>query len=94
MVLGDYRETIGNLRDVKDNEDNLTLVFAIDYEIEIPKGAIPYDKIKTHVGDRIGILNAGNNVYRIRKISKNKTKKLKKSDKNERKRCKEKRRKK
>ena len=88
VVLADYKESIGNLRELRKNDDTLTLVFAIDYEVEVPIGAIPFDKIKELVGERVGILNAGNNTYRIRKISK--SNKINKGDKNERNKSKQK----
>lgn len=68
MLLKPYNEIVGTLKEIKNKEDRITLVFNIDKEIELPQSAISKEKLHAFIGGRIGILNCDGN-YKIRKIS-------------------------
>ena len=73
LKIRNHTERIGVLTDIKEiSDEEISLVFSIFEEIEIPKGAIPLDKLKSLIGKRIGVSRVDKNYStRLAKRSKN-----------------------
>jgi len=69
MELKPNFEIVGVLSDVKEDDGQLKLTFAICKDIEIPEHTIPIEKLRNAVGNRIGIFNH-NNRYSLRMAKK------------------------
>ena len=69
MELRPNCEIVGFLSDVREDDGQLKLTFAICKDIEIPEYTIPMEKLRNAVGSRIGILNH-NNHYKLRMAKK------------------------
>jgi hypothetical protein len=68
MRLIPYHEVVGTLSAIKNEKNQVKLVFTICKEIEIPESAIPKDELQAAIGKRVGIFHSGSEGYRIRKV--------------------------
>lgn len=68
MILQNYHELVGRLREVKNENGKLNLTFAIETEVEIADKAISFTELKKYVGKRVGIFHLKDGEYRIRPI--------------------------
>ena len=73
ILLKPGSEIVGRLIGSFDNELTTTLIFSTQIEIEIPKNSLSQHKLKSMIGERIGLINYDEK-YKIRTIQ-NKTKK-------------------
>lgn len=70
MKLEPNHEIVGVISNIHDENNGYTrITFSLLKEIELPKEAIPKEKLKSLIGKRIGLLNLSGD-YRIRKIKK------------------------
>ena len=67
MQLHPYHEVVGVVRDIIDREDQITIIFAMDKEIDLPKSDVPKEITQELIGARIGLCNIGNK-YHFRRI--------------------------
>ncbi len=67
--LGDHHEIVGTLVSVENVGECTKLSFSIRKTYEIPRDAIPVEKLKKAVGSRVGIFNCSNN-YKMRMANK------------------------
>jgi len=65
MILKNYDEVIGFLVSVSKCSDFLSLLLKLEFELRLPKDAIPLDLLKTFVDKKIGIINI-DGTYHIR----------------------------
>ena len=70
MKLENHHEIIGTLSKVKTDEQYMKMEFLIHKAYEIPLGVISTEKLKSVVGKRIGIFNAGDGTFKLRKVKK------------------------
>jgi hypothetical protein len=59
MKLGFYDEIVGTLKEIQEKNDQLHLTFIFKKTIEIPKDALPVEKLNKCIDTRIGILYTG-----------------------------------
>ena len=84
MILKPNHEIISELNNVKDEDGQLTLIFGMNMEIELPQSAFDLTELKKYVGGKVGIMNVDGQIYRIRRIHSSYKNKLNKGEKNER----------
>jgi hypothetical protein len=70
VFLRPYEEISGKLLEVFQEGDNIICVFYHKDLIEIPKEAFDIHQLKKLTGETAGILNAGEEGYRLRRIVK------------------------
>ena len=68
VILQPYQEIVGRLHNIVEDGDRIICLFNFFDVIEIPKEALIVDDLKPFKGSRIGIINLGNEGYRVRKI--------------------------
>ena len=68
MKLQNCHEIVGLLRDVKNENGTLKLMFAIETEVEITDKAFSFTELKKHVGTRVGVFHLKGGKYRIRTV--------------------------
>ena len=59
MKLGYFEEIVGTLKEIQEENDELHLTFVFQHILEIPKGALPIEKLKKYKNKNIGILYTG-----------------------------------
>ena len=67
MKLGYFQEIIGTLKEIKEKNGRLHLTFIFKDTIDIPKDALPVEKLNNCLNKRIGILYDGKG-YTMSKI--------------------------
>lgn len=67
LRLQNYNELIGTLSEIKQKGNHDVVVLSAHWELELPKDAIPKEKLQDLIGERVGIFNAGNAGYKIRR---------------------------
>jgi hypothetical protein len=67
MILKNYHEIVGTLESYKEKDDILQLVVKIEYNLELPKNAIPKEELDDCMDRKIGIFNNAGD-YRLRKF--------------------------
>ena len=72
MRLKSNHEIVGELQEVKQENNFCILKFSCMKEIELPTHAITYEQLTTLIGKRIGILNHEGN-YKFREIKRKKS---------------------
>ncbi len=67
MKLEPNHEIVGTISNVHDENGYTKIIFSLLKEIELPKEAIPKEKLKSLIGKRAGIFNCGGD-YRLRNV--------------------------
>lgn len=70
MKLEENHEIIGTLVSIKNDGRCTKLLFSVQKTFEIPIESIPIKTLESVVGNRIGIFNAGDGIFKLRRANK------------------------
>ena len=69
MRVQNYNEIIGTVRSVSNDNELVHVLLGFDIKIDIPVSAICIEKLKKHLGKKVGIFN-NNGAYIIKEVKK------------------------